>query len=74
MCTELVSRKELANRLGCSERTVTNWVSKHGLPYVRKGKRVWFIIERVLEWAADKRFISVDQIERVRGLNVEQSQ
>lgn len=50
-----VNRKEIAERLGVSVRTVGNLISD-GLPIVPLGKRrVQFEVEEVLTWAKDRR-------------------
>ena len=59
----LLNRKEIAERLGVSVRTVGNLI-KEGLPTVPVGeRRVLFDCEEVLTWAKDKRIEEAGKIE-----------
>ena len=45
----MLTRRELAKELKCSERTVDNWRDE-GLPTIKKGKYVRFELDKVIEW------------------------
>lgn len=49
----LLNKKQLAQQLGVSARTVSN-LQTEGLPVVKLGKRILFDYEEVLTWAKDK--------------------
>ena len=63
---ELVTRNELARRLGRSEKSVANWVSTQNLPYVRVKHKYMFLLPKVTEWAEGKSFIKPWQKERLK--------
>lgn len=50
----LISRKEIAGKLGISLVTLTEWV-KHGLPSHKQQGRVYFLYSEVMEYIAKKR-------------------
>ena len=50
----LISRKEIAKKLGISLVTLTDWV-KHGLPSHKHRGRVYFIYSEVIEYIKKKR-------------------
>lgn len=47
---ELLTRKELAEELKVTERTIDIWRASKGLPFIKMGALVRFERERVLEW------------------------
>jgi len=50
----IIDRKELAERLGVSVRTISN-LQNEGLPTIQRfGRRILFDYEDVLTWAKDK--------------------
>lgn len=51
--TRLLNKKEIAGRLGISERTVSE-LQTEGLPIVKIGKRVLFDYEDVLDWLKNR--------------------
>ena len=48
--SELITRKELAERLKVSERTIDIWRSEKGLPFTKISRFIRFDIEAVNEW------------------------
>jgi excisionase family DNA binding protein len=47
---EVLTVKQLSQRLAISERTVANWIRQRGLPVVRVGKSLRFVWADVREW------------------------
>jgi excisionase family DNA binding protein len=47
---EVLTVKQLSQRLAISERTVANWIRQRGLPVVRIGKSVRFVWAHVRAW------------------------
>ena len=52
--TGLLNKKQLAERLGVSVRTISE-LQNEGLPVVKLGKRVLFDYHEVLTWAKEKK-------------------
>ena len=48
-------RKEIADRLGVTERTIDLWREKRGLPHYKPGGRVYFIGAEVDAWFRTRR-------------------
>lgn len=47
---DLLTRKELANELKVTERTVDLWRMHKGLPFIKMGSLVRFEKDKVMEW------------------------
>ncbi len=47
---ELMTKAEVAELLGCTERTVTNYMARNGLPFERRHGRPAFRREDVAAW------------------------
>ena len=45
----MLTREELAIKLGVSPRTIDNW-RKDGMPTIKKGNYVRFELDKVLSW------------------------
>ena len=45
-----MKKRDVAEMLGCSERSIELWKAKYGLPYVRIQRVVRYSKESVLEW------------------------
>jgi predicted transcriptional regulator len=50
---ELMTKTEVAELLECSERTITNYMARKGLPYETRHGRPAFRREQVLAWHVD---------------------
>jgi len=60
----LIKKKELANRLSVSPRTIDNWVAKRIIPFIRVGPRFYlYDFEAVL--AAIRKHYEVKPIVRI---------
>lgn len=47
---EIMSKTEVAELLGCTTRTIGNYMAREGLPYEHRGNLVVFRRSKVLEW------------------------
>jgi excisionase family DNA binding protein len=52
---QYLRRKEIADRLGVTERTIDLWRATRGLPHYKPGGRVYFIGKEVEAWFRAKR-------------------
>ena len=50
----MLSKKELAQELNVSQMTINRLMAK-GLPYIKVGKQVRFVLEEVIEWLKERK-------------------
>ena len=54
MTMNLLTKKEVAERLRCPEKTISYYVSSRQIPFVMIGKNAMFIEESVNKWLKDR--------------------
>jgi excisionase family DNA binding protein len=60
----LVGVEGAAELLGCSKRSIANYVTERGLPYIKIGSRRMYDVDDLREWARDRRVPAEDGLVR----------
>ena len=52
----LITIEELADYIGVSQKTIRNWVALRSIPFLRIGKKTFFIQSKICRWFQTKEF------------------
>ena len=52
----LITIEELADYIGVSQKTIRNWVALRSIPFLRIGRKTFFIQNKICRWFQTKEF------------------